>query len=283
MNSPFQHIDLGALRPEARRLIAIYPDSEVATRRSDAAGSAQTLTKRNVARFVSKAVFGPLLSIPLDRAIDALSDKAAGLDVVYTTSREVEQAGFILPKYRQLRTLYVMHPMDSNQYFPAASFHRQVLEHKFAEAVALLVALGATNIVVEHEHGWSREVVAKVDVPVPEEQATIGITAKGSKGLHSKILFEASYKGGVTPQVPSGLVWYPQERTWQTIAQGRIEGGMDRFALTLSYNEDFGINIDFVAKAQDMSIELGGKFESHEATQWTIRGEFGRARARKVP
>lgn len=283
MTSSLHHCDLRAIKLEARRLIAIYPDSEVAELPSRlAVGGAQQSIGQTAAKAARMLLLGPIWSIPVERALDARSDKATGPMVFCATSDEVEKAGFILPGRRQLRTLYVMHPQDSNRYFPVANFHRLAFEDKFAELVRLLVALGATKVVVEHEHGWSREMGANATIPVPEEKATVGVTAKGSASLQSKIVFEASYEGKAKAQVPEDLFWYRDERTWQTLAEGRIKDGMESFSLKLVYNEDFDVDASLVAKTKDMSIELGGKFETHQATQWKISGEFRRARASKV-
>lgn len=282
MDSPIQAVDLSTLAPAERTLLAIYPDSEVAERRSRRLAGARNSTGHKAARAARWVLLGPLWSIPVERALDARAEKNAGPDVVYTTRRDFDRAGFSLPGHLKMRTLYVIHPADPNRYFPAADFHRMAFEHKFSEAVRLLVALGATNLVVEHEQGWSREMSGKIDVPVPEDKATVGLGAKGGASANSRILFEASLKGKSSAKVPDDLMWYPYEPLWQAIAQGRIDGGMDQFALTLHYKEDFGVNADLIAKAEGASIEIGGKYESHVATEWTIRGDFRRARTRRA-
>lgn len=263
-------------------MIAIYPENEVAERRKyRAAGPQTSTTTRKAGRIARRLILGPLWSIPVERAIDALSDKAAGLDVRYATSREFKQANLTIPGHIKLRTLYVIHPKAPLHYLPAASFHRMAFEQKFAEAWRLLMALGATSLVVEHEHGWSREVVGKVDVPVPEEKATVGLTTKGNAGARSKVLFEASFTSSGSPSVPEDLIWYPHEPLWQAIAESRLKGGMNSFSLTLRYDDDFGVNADLIAKAEGAKIEIGGKFESHVETMWRIHGDFRKTRARK--
>src|SRR5262249_36015264 len=42
--------------------------------------------------------------------------------------------------------VYIGHPAMENVYYPAAQFHRMTFEHKFSEAIKLLMALGATEI-----------------------------------------------------------------------------------------------------------------------------------------
>lgn len=277
-----QAVDLSTLSPAERTLIAIYPDSEVAERRSRRTAGGQSSSGQKAARAARWVLLGPLWSIPVERALDARAEKNAGPDVVYTTRRDLDRADFSLPGHLKMRTLYVIHPTDPNRYFPAADFHRLAFEHKFSEAVRLLVALGATNLVVEHEQGWSREMSGKIAVPVPEEKATVSMGAGGAASANSRLLFEATFKGKSSAKVPDDLVWYPHEPLWQAIAQGRIDGGMDQFALTLRYKNDFGVNADLIAKAEGANIEIGGKYESHVETEWTIRGDFRRARTRRA-
>jgi len=53
--------------------------------------------------------------------------------------------------------VYIGHPADPAIYYPAGEFHRRLFEHKFCEAVDLLMALGATQITVERKDGMSQE------------------------------------------------------------------------------------------------------------------------------
>lgn len=261
-------------------MIVIYPDHEIEERRSkQSAGFLDNPTARKVGKFARRAVLGPLWSIPVERTIERLSDKVIGPDIFYATRAEFERANFTLPGYLQLRTLYVVHPKDPSQYYPAASFHRMAFEHKFAEALRLLTALGASHLVVEHAHGWSAELEGTADVPFPEEQATVGLSAKGRANSTSKVLFEATYEGSHAPRVPSGLVWFPHELLWQEIANGRIDRGLSKFSLTLCYSEDFGVNAQLIAKAEELKIELGGKFKLHEETVWKLHGDFSQIEA----
>lgn len=169
--------------------------------------------------------------------------------------------------------LYACHPADTNTYFTVASFHRAAFEHKLAEAVNLLMHLGATKFKVEHINGWSTEFASHLAVPL--KQATINTDAGSTSGAKSTILFEASLPKNRSCVVPSDLVWYPHERTWQSAAKGRLDFGMDDFSLMISYVDDFGINAGLKLKATNSGLDLGGKFEEHIATSWKIEGTFG--------
>ena len=74
--------------------------------------------------------------------------------------------------------------------------------------------------------------------------------------------------------MPSSLVWYHHEPTWQSIAKGRIDFGLSQFLLTVNYEDDFGVNAGLKASAMKAGLELGGNFEAHEATTWKLHGKF---------
>jgi hypothetical protein len=63
------------------------------------------------------------------------------------------------------KVLYVGHPADPRRYIPMGDFHRSLFEHKVAEAMRLLVGLGATDVEINHAragraHRRSASVVA---------------------------------------------------------------------------------------------------------------------------
>lgn len=168
--------------------------------------------------------------------------------------------------------LYACHPADTDMYFTVASFHRVAFEHKLAEAVNLLMHLGATKFKVEHISGWSTEFASHLAVPL--KPAAINAIAGSTSGAKSSLLFEASLPKNKSCVLPSDLVWYHHEKTWQSVAKGRLNFGMDDFSLMISYVDDFGINAGLKLAATKSGLDLGGKFEEHVATSWKIEGVF---------
>lgn len=56
-----------------------------------------------------------------------------------------------------------------------------------------------------------------------------------------------------------------------------------RQSLTVSYEDDLGINLGLTASAQRAGMKLGGKFEDHQNTVWQIVGKFSSAIVPKAP
>lgn len=176
------------------------------------------------------------------------------------------------PGHSQEGVLYAQHPTQHDKYFPCASFHRFVFEHKFAEVIRILTALGATRIKVEHITGWKRDFGASIQAPV--EGVDISASAGVSSTQGNSLMYEAEYEGHKTPDLPEGIAWYSHEPTWQSTAEGRIKYKLKKFNLLLNYTEDYGVNADLAVKAEKLNISLGGKFGVHTSTVWRLEGEF---------
>jgi len=283
MSSQSQLTDLSTLFPSARRLITIYPDREVISRRSEEAVNGRLAGfTRKAGRIYRKVILGPVLSIPVERLIDKIADKVKGPPVLYVTHDEVRNAQLKFPPGHPIeRTLYAVNPVDHGNYLPVSTYHHMVFEHKFAEVVRLLVALGASNIVVEHEQGWAHEFASNLKAPVPEKDMTIGLTANAKTAARSKVLLEARFSTSRKPRLPDNLAWYPHEELWKNIAESRLNGELDSFSLKLSYMDNSQIDTQLVAQAQDAGIEIGGAFQGHTNTSWSIRGKFSKTNRRK--
>lgn len=119
------------------------------------------------------------------------------------------------PGHAQEGVLYAQHPAQHEKYYPCASFHRFVFEHKFAELISILTALGATRIRVEHVTGWKRDIAASIQAPIEGADTSLG--ASSNNGQASSLLFEGEYEGHCNPELPHDIVWYQHEPTWQAI------------------------------------------------------------------
>jgi hypothetical protein len=140
-----------------------------------------------------------------------------------------------------------------------------------------LMALGATELEVEHVRGWSDDFAASLAVPLPTAAPIeFGAKAEGRRTTASSALFRAKLAGSPHPAVPGDLVWLPHEPTWQQVADGRMKYGLREFQLTVRYDDDYGINAGLKVSAQNVGLELGGNFQEHEATAWKIQGDFMR-------
>ncbi|MBB5371284.1 MULTISPECIES: hypothetical protein [unclassified Janthinobacterium] len=269
--------DFRNLPSSERQLIIVQPDEVAAASRRSAQSSSSdegSFDWKAAAARVAKTFFlpyGPVISITIE-AINAVAKaRESGLNVLQIGTTEAQSIQFP-PGHPRQQTLYVAHPAKPSVYYTTATFHRMAFEHKFSEAISLLMSLGAKTITVEHVRGWSREFSAKVSTPLAGVEAEAGL-GQSAKSGHS-LLFEAKLKNNSPPSIPEDLVWFPHEPTWQAVAQGRVKFGLSKFSLAVNYDDDFTVNAGLKVRVQKAGLDLGGTFEDHMATTWKIFGDF---------
>ena len=115
----------------------------------------------------------------------------------------------------------------------------------------------------------------RLSSPIPSANGEAKFNASKSKANSSTLLFEATLNNKQSPSIPTDLVWYIHEPTWQTVAKGRMQFGLSKFSLTVNYEDDFGVNAGLKLRVQKAGLDVGGAFEDHLATTWKIHGKFG--------
>lgn len=266
-------------RPYAsRRLIVVVPD-EVAQAEQEIAGDGADASvrdsrlKRALASVETVTLSTGILGVGVEIARAASDARSDGLDVL-SVGRSEAATLRLPPGHPRDKVLYVGHPAVPDIYYGAAHFHRLTFEHKFAEAVRLLMALGATNLRVEHVRGWSHDFAVNLSVALPSQPVEVGATAERQQSASRSALFTAELPGSNEPFLPSDLVWLPHEPAWQQIAEGRTQYGLLDFALALAYEDDYGVNAGLKLGIAKYGLDLGGKFEDHQSTLWRISGTF---------
>lgn len=199
--------------------------------------------------------------------------RASGIDVIQVGVSESASIDFA-PGHPRNGVLYIGHPAMPSVYYSTAEFHRVTFEHKVSEAVNLLMHLGATKIRVEHVMGWSRDFSSRLTIPLGQSGESGSAEAGAKASAATQILYEATLSGTTEPRIPENLVWYPHEPTWQTIAQGRVEFGLQDFSLGITYEDDFGVHAGLKATVLKAGLEIGGSFEDHRSTVWRLDGSF---------
>ena len=257
-----------------RQLIVVVSDAVVAAEREAKRGDSGTsLEEIAVAASMMSQVAGRVAVLAVETARAAGRARRDGVDVLTVSSTEAASLTFPLGHPRP-KVLYVGHPAVPTTYYAAAGFHHHTFEHKFVEAVGLVMALGARHLEVEHVKGWSDELAANLAVPLHMEGSEANVDTKRSRSRGSSALFTATLKGNANPTLPAGLVWFPHEPTWQQVAEGRLEYGLTQFQLSVRYEDDYGIDAGLKVKAGKAGLDLGGSFQEHESTVWRIEGKF---------
>lgn len=201
------------------------------------------------------------------------TDDRRGLPVLPITRTEARPLDLPIghPLYD---VVYVGNPGVPRTYYSLAEFHRQTFAHKFSEALNLLASLGAQTIAVTARHGWGWEFAQTLDVSVPLWGLKPGGRGEVKRSSSRNLLYTAELKGSGDPQLPKGLVWYPHESQWQSVAAQRIDFGLTHFTLHVDYKEDFSISADLAANVTRAGLKTGGSFHRHESTIWDIEAAF---------
>jgi len=279
MASPGQRDTLLDKPYAERQRIVVADDAVVDAERGAAEKAAQTGTGvdwRQVAR-TALAITSPVagaIEAAVEIASAAAKARTEGLKML-TLSRTEAQALTLPPGHPRDRVVYIGHPALAPVYYPAAGFHRFTFEHKFAEAVRLIMALGATDLEVQHVRGWSDDFAVNLSAPLPTAVPVEASIAAGRRRANgSSALFRAKLAGSTEPTLPDDLVWFPHEPTWQQVADGRLKYGLREFQLAVRYEDDYGIDAGFKLSANKFGLDLGGNFQEHESTTWKISGRF---------
>lgn len=264
-------------RPYSERQLIVITDDKVAAaleRAAEGEDGAASIDWMAVAETAWR-ILRPFSLAWFDEAVKLWKRAREGdVPVLYVGKTEAQQLAF-QPGNPRDKVVYVGHPVTPETYFTMADFHRVTFEFKFAEAVRLLMHLGASRIRVESVRGWSQEFAGRLSVPVGDVNSRVTAEANSTAKAGSRLLYEATLSGATEPTLPESLMWYPHEPTWQTIAESRLKFGLQEFTLDVRYEDDYGVNAGLKAAASKAGLELGGKFEDHEATVWQISGSFG--------
>ena len=226
-------------------------------------------------------------------AIEAWGRASETVDIHLVSQSEANALSFA-PGHPKTDVLYVGHPCIADRYCTMAAFHRLVFEHKFSEAITLLMALGATTMEVRHVTGWSKDLLGGMALTVSVAhgigEASAGGGIKSAENDSQGVLLRAELSSGgrKTPFVPDGLVWYPTEHLWQTVATGRIQHGLTSCQLAVTYTDDFGVNAELHGAVTGNSkakakLDFGGAWTEHTSTIWQIHAVFDDSRQHEVP
>jgi hypothetical protein len=261
-------------RPYAERQRIVVADDAAVMAEREAERSGSGIDWAQAGKVAARIAVGGIGLVAVEVITAAAKARESGLKV-FSVSRSEARALTLPPGHPRDRVIYIGHPAIAATYYPAAGFHRLAFEHKFSEAIQLLMSLGATQLEVEHVRGWSDDFAADLAVPLPPTvPVELGANAGRRRSTGSAALFRAMLAGSSQPTIPEGLVWYPHEPTWQQVAQGRVRHGLRQFQLAVRYDDDYGIDAGLKVSAQKVGLELGGKFQEHESTTWKINGTF---------
>lgn len=204
----------------------------------------------------------------------------------------------LLPGHPRDNMVYVGHPAVPKYYIPLAEFHQVIFQHKFSEAISMLMNLGAKNIHVRYVKGLGLEHLLYQGVasaaPIKTEAAEnrgqaimeayknmLKSTPVGTAGfddlkatIEQVVLLRTAPRMSIPPRLPFNMSWYMFEPTWQWVGEGRMKFGLKEFIIDFNYHEDYDVNSTLRTKLEKAGFSIGSEFAVHVPTLWRIFGEF---------
>ena len=142
------------------------------------------------------------------------------------------------PKVNQT---YIAHPYKTDSYLPIENYDYELLNDRLNEFFYFLQCLGATSITFETIEEKSKEEKnhsnTKVDIEGKAKITEVKVGVEYENAMNSslrnylKMERTQTFNPTKRPYIPNDLVWYPNEFTWQRLAQQRLNGNF------LSHNE----------------------------------------------
>lgn len=142
------------------------------------------------------------------------------------------------PKVNQT---YIVHPYKTDSYLPIENYDYELLNDRLNEFFYILQCLGATSITFETIEEENKEEKNHSNLKAEAEAKTK--IAGGKVGVEYDSLMNSSLRNYLKmertqtfdpekrPYIPKDVVWFPNEFSWQRLAQQRLNGNF------LSHNE----------------------------------------------
>lgn len=182
----------------------------------------------------------------------------------------VDQAHAFELGYPEPGVAYVRHPVRATRLIPLASYHPTIMVEKVNDAIAMLTALGAAEIVLSYGTEVSNEV--RADLELMFGLVKIGGGGEGSTKDKVNVVYRASGTGAPPRALPP-LTWL-DEPGWRGIIDGRLHGGLREFELTFTFDHLSGVDVELSAAVRKFGLRIGGDFRRAHKAAFALQGSF---------
>ena len=168
---------------------------------------------------------------------------------------------------------HIAHPYKTDSYLPIENYDYELLNDRLNEFFYFLQCLGATSITFETIEEESKEenthsntkVDADVKAKVTQVKVGVGYENAMNSSLRNYLKMERTQTFNPTkrPYIPNDLVWYPNEFTWQRLAQQRLNGNFLTHNEVLSSSQTQTLSSSEIV---DVNAELKMLFTSVKAS-----------------
>lgn len=171
--------------------------------------------------------------LPVNSYTDLFQDYLSVIDI-----KKLPDSGIVFPIGHPVAyQLYVGHPYIKQKYLPFESYELELIEDKVREFCQLVQCLGATEISIECLNSSSSDRNTNAEQHISGEASYVASAfAKNDRSQSRHLIDEISQSINLRqkfvpngkPHLPEGLVWYPNEPSWQRLYNQRMQGALQQ-------------------------------------------------------
>ena len=172
--------------------------------------------------------------LPVNSNTDLFQDYLSVIDI-----KKLPDSGISFPIGHPVAyQLYVGHPYIKQKYLPFESYELELIEDKVREFCQLVQCLGATEISIEclNSSSSDRNTNAEQHISGEASYRVASASAKNDRSQSRHLIDEISQSINLhqkfvpngKPHLPEGLVWYPNEPSWQRLYNQRMQGALQQ-------------------------------------------------------
>ena len=172
--------------------------------------------------------------LPVNSYTDLCQDYLSVIDI-----KKLPDSGIVFPIGHPVAyQLYVGHPYVKQKYLPFESYELELIEDKVREFCQLVQCLGATEISIECLNSSSSDRNTNMEQHIEGEASyrVASASAKNDRSQSRHLIDEISQSINLhqtfvpngKPHLPEGLVWYPNEPSWQRLYNQRMQGALQQ-------------------------------------------------------
>jgi len=175
----------------------------------------------------------------------------------------------------QMKLAYAQHPADPGLYIPVADYHQSILEDKIIEITRLLIARGATDIMVSWQHKEHRDakLALKGYAPVTtDDLMTVGMEGGFGTADTNRYSLVLSGGSGERGDIPS-LKWLGIDPIFQ-LAVDAAEKSYKSFRRAITSTQTHSVDVAMAGQLEKVGLSLGGRYKTWENVSLALEAQF---------
>ena len=202
--------------------------------KEDAMNDLETYDNEYVSSYLELPYNKRKVLLPVNSYTDLCQDYLSVIDI-----KKLPDSGIVFPIGHPVAyQLYVGHPYVKQKYLPFESYELELIEDKVREFCQLVQCLGATEISIEclNSSSSDRNTNAEQHISGEVSYRVASASVKNDRSQSQHLIDEISQSINLhqkfvpngKPYLPEGLVWYPNEPSWQRLYNQRMQGALQQ-------------------------------------------------------